>query len=149
MEPVFLKYRSHDHDYLIFDTLKNRSFLDSHAVRAICYYNCGLGSLGIVAGPYESSDGKMAVKFYTPEGQETLQDRMQGTVLGHDSYEKAGAAAESAGMSSDIVEEGLRAGFSYLLDAGYLSGADRGKYDARPVGKVFLSEKTASKIFSA
>ena len=170
MEPVLLKYRSNDHDYLVFDTLKNDTFLDPHAVRAICSYNCGLGSMGIVAGPFEGSDGKMTVKFYTPEGQETQQNREPETFRSFHSDENAGSIAEFPGMSfdsvkaktgsakipseaeeisSEIVEEGLRAGFCYLLDAGYLSGSDRDSYEARPVGKVFLSENAVREIFSA
>jgi len=119
MEPVLLKYRNNDHDYLVYDINKNHTFLDSHAVRAICSYNCGLGSTGIVAGPYEGADGKMTMKFFTPDGSEKPANR-----------------------------EGLHTGLCYLLDAGYLSGNGRDNYEARPVGKVFLSDNLLREIFS-
>ena len=110
MDTILMKYRSLEHDYLVFDTNKNHGALSAHAVRTICSQNCGLKSSALVVGPFVSRDGKIDVKVFSPDGEEQPSDR-----------------------------EAKNAGLTYLRDAGYLTGKPDGICDARAVGKVFLS----------
>ncbi len=110
MDTILMKYRSLDNEYLIFDTNKYHAVMDERAVRMICSRNCGLGSAGIVAGPFQEN-GKMALKVYNPDGREEQSDR----------------AAISAGLH-------------YFEDAGYPIHGQSAQFDAAMVGKVFLSE---------
>ena len=111
MDTILIKYRSLDHEYLVFDTRKYKQKINAHAVRTICSQNCGLRSDGIVAGPFEGSDGRMEMKVFAPDGEERPMD-----------------------------QEAKSAGLCYLQDAGYLTDRQEPGRTARAVGKVFLSE---------
>ena len=111
MDTILMKYRSLEHDYLVFDTNKNHGALSAHAVRTICSQNCGLRSSGIVAGPFICSDGRLEMKVFAPDGEERPLD-----------------------------QEAKSAGLCYLHDAGYLRRQREEAAGAKAVGKVFLSE---------
>ena len=53
----FYKYHSLGNDYLVYDIRKNREELDQEKIVRVCSRNFGIGSDGIVAGPYEK-DGE-------------------------------------------------------------------------------------------
>lgn len=65
----FYKYHGLGNDYLVYDRNKNKDILKREDVVKICDRNFGLGSDGILAGPYEV-DGKIAVKIFNPDGSE-------------------------------------------------------------------------------
>ena len=49
----FYKYHSLGNDYLVYDIRKNREELDQEKIVRVCSRNFGIGSDGIVTGPYE------------------------------------------------------------------------------------------------
>lgn len=87
----FYKYHGLGNDYLVYDSNKNKGTLKKEDVIKICDRNFGLGSDGILAGPYEV-DGKLSVKIFNPDGSE----------------------AEKSG-------NGVRIFAKYLKDAGYVT----------------------------
>ena len=48
----FYKYHSLGNDYLVYDIRKNQEELDEEKILRVCSRNFGIGSDGIVAGPY-------------------------------------------------------------------------------------------------
>lgn len=119
MDTILMKYRSLDNEYLIFDTRKYHAVMDERAVRLICSRNCGLGSAGIVAGPF-MENGNVSLKVFNPDGREEQSDR----------------AAISAGLH-------------YLKDAGYPTQGQNAEFGAAMVGKVFLSEEFVNRYLQA
>lgn len=91
MKLTFYKYHGLGNDYLVYDRRKNDVVLDTTDIRLICDRNFGLGSDGILEGPYEK-DGKFSVKIFNPDGSE----------------------AEKSG-------NGVRIFSKYLKDAGYVT----------------------------
>lgn len=65
----FYKYHGLGNDYLVYDSNKNRDILKREDIIKICDRNFGLGSDGILAGPY-LVDGKVSVKIFNPDGSE-------------------------------------------------------------------------------
>ena len=57
----FYKYHSLGNDYLVYDIRKNQEELDQEKIIRVCSRNFGIGSDGIVAGPYEK-DGNLFVR---------------------------------------------------------------------------------------
>ena len=111
MDTILMRYRSMDHEYLVYDTNKNAVTINAHAVRTICSQNCGLRSSGIVAGPFLDNEGRLGMKVFAPDGEERPLDK-----------------------------EAKSAGLCYLKDAGYVPGQQEQMPDVKAVGKVFLSE---------
>ena len=68
----FYKYHSLGNDYLVYDIRKNQEDLDREKIIRICSRNFGIGSDGIVAGPYEK-EGEMLVRVFNPDGTEAEQ----------------------------------------------------------------------------
>ena len=68
----FYKYHSLGNDYLVYDIRKNREELDQEKIVRICSRNFGIGSDGIVAGPYEK-EGEILVRVFNPDGTEAEQ----------------------------------------------------------------------------
>ena len=68
----FYKYHSLGNDYLVYDIRKNQEELDQEKIVRVCSRNFGIGSDGIVAGPYEK-DGNMYVRVFNPDGTEAEQ----------------------------------------------------------------------------
>ena len=68
----FYKYHSLGNDYLVYDIRKNREELDQEKIVRICSRNFGIGSDGIVAGPYEK-EGEILVRVFNPDGSEAEQ----------------------------------------------------------------------------
>lgn len=65
----FYKYHGLGNDYLVYDNHKNVDILKNEDIIKICHRNFGLGSDGILVGPYDV-DGKLAVKIFNPDGSE-------------------------------------------------------------------------------
>ena len=65
----FEKYHGIGNDYLVYDCQKNTEELDADKIRKICDRNFGVGSDGILAGPY-IEDGDFAVRVFNPDGSE-------------------------------------------------------------------------------
>ena len=68
----FYKYHSLGNDYLVYDIRKNQEELDQEKIIRVCSRNFGIGSDGIVAGPYEK-DGNFFVRVFNPDGTEAEQ----------------------------------------------------------------------------
>ncbi len=68
----FYKYHSLGNDYLVYDIRTNQEELDQEKIIRVCSRNFGIGSDGIVAGPYEK-DGNLFVRVFNPDGTEAEQ----------------------------------------------------------------------------
>ncbi|HIZ64625.1 MAG TPA: diaminopimelate epimerase [Candidatus Blautia pullicola] len=68
----FCKYHSLGNDYLVYDSKKNQKELEQEEIVRICSRNFGIGSDGIVAGPYMEGES-MHVRVYNPDGTEAEQ----------------------------------------------------------------------------
>ncbi|MEF9939779.1 MAG: diaminopimelate epimerase [Clostridium sp.] len=66
------KYHCMGNDYLVFDPNKNELELTKENIKLICNRNFGIGSDGIMAGPYLDEE-KMYVKILNPDGSEVEQ----------------------------------------------------------------------------
>ena len=66
MDAVLMKYKSENGEYLVLDTASNNLQMDSHAVRAICSRNFGVGSMGVLVGNAKESAESM--KWFDPQG---------------------------------------------------------------------------------
>lgn len=66
---IFEKYHCMGNDYLVFDPNKNELALSTEAVKLVCNRNFGVGSDGILVGPYLDQE-KMYVKILNPDGSE-------------------------------------------------------------------------------
>ena len=66
---TFEKYHCMGNDYLIYDPNKNDLELTKENIKLICNRNFGIGSDGILAGPYLDQE-KMYVKILNPDGSE-------------------------------------------------------------------------------
>lgn len=91
----FYKYHGMGNDYLVIDPqkIKRKVVINTHNVRLICDRSLGIGSDGIVYGPFYK-DGVASLKIFNPDGSE----------------------AEKSG-------NGIRIFAQYLLDAKYEQGA--------------------------
>ena len=69
MEFIFEKYHGNGNDYLVFDTNKFEYELKGSQIREICDRHFGVGSDGILMGPYQREDG-IYVRIFNPDGSE-------------------------------------------------------------------------------
>jgi diaminopimelate epimerase len=88
----FSKYHALGNDYIVIDPLKTSVDLTEEAVRLLCDRHFGIGSDGILYGPFYEEDTPV-VRIYNPDGSE----------------------AEKSG-------NGVRIFARYLMDAGYEDG---------------------------
>ena len=86
----FEKYNGLGNDYLVYDCNKNKHKLTKDEIITICNRNFGVGSDGILLGPY-INNGQYMVKIFNPDGSE----------------------AEKSGNGERIFAK-------YLKDAGYI-----------------------------
>lgn len=63
------KYHGLGNDYLIYDINQNNSELTKEQIIKICNRNFGVGSDGILSGPY-IKDNRISVKIFNPDGSE-------------------------------------------------------------------------------
>ena len=111
MDPILLKYRGNDSEYLIYDSEKFHSHLQPKAVRSICARNFGLGIQGLLVGPVRK-DGGLVMQIFSPDGEE-----------------------------KQMGEDALAASKRYLVDAGYIKEDQDLAPRAFAIGKIFLSEE--------
>lgn len=125
MNTVLLKYNHLGSEYLVYDTCKNNLELDERAVRTICNQNFGLGTQGVLAGPFMAGKD-MSIKIYQPNGRETTISRNAAKIFMQ--YLK------DAGYST-------QQNFVIHTEAGDIFPEEMAEVSA--VGKMYLSEEYA------
>ncbi|MGE5549647.1 MAG: diaminopimelate epimerase [Bacteroidota bacterium] len=88
----FHKYHALGNDYLVIDPQRTRLALNEQNIKLICHRNFGLGSDGILWGPFFEGD-RISLRILNPDGSE----------------------AEKSG-------NGIRIFARYLMEAGYVTG---------------------------
>lgn len=91
----FWKYHGLGNDYLVIDPAKCDLKPTAKSVGLICDRNHGIGSDGILFGPFIADDGSISLRIFNPDGSE----------------------AEKSG-------NGLRIFARYLVEAGYMKSRD-------------------------
>ncbi len=66
----FFKYHALGNDYIVLDPSSAVSRLSPSQIRLICHRNYGIGSDGILLGPFETSECDFAVRIFNPDGGE-------------------------------------------------------------------------------
>jgi diaminopimelate epimerase len=66
----FLKYHALGNDYIILTPQDAGSELRQSQIRLICHRNFGLGSDGILLGPFDSQDCDFGLQIFNPDGSE-------------------------------------------------------------------------------
>ena len=92
----FCKYHSLGNDYLVYDSKKNQKELEQEEIVRICSRNFGIGSDGIVAGPYMEGEN-MHVRVYNPDGAEAEQGGNALRIFSH--YLKAAGYIRSESVT--------------------------------------------------
>lgn len=90
-EITLRKYHGLGNDYLIYDPNRNESILQERQIETLCRRNIGVGSDGILYGPF-FADEEISVRIFNPDGSE----------------------AEKSG-------NGIRIFSKYLRDVGYIT----------------------------
>ncbi|MDA0348218.1 MAG: diaminopimelate epimerase [Verrucomicrobia bacterium] len=70
MPTLFYKYHALGNDYLVLDSKEVPSIFSIEQIKLICHRNFGLGSDGILHGPFESDGAKFGLRIYNPDGSE-------------------------------------------------------------------------------
>jgi diaminopimelate epimerase len=66
----FSKYHALGNDYIVLDPAETGGRLPSSRIRLICHRNYGVGSDGILLGPFEDSECDFALRIFNPDGSE-------------------------------------------------------------------------------
>lgn len=66
----FHKYHGLGNDYIVLDPAEFGDMPGPERIRRICHRNCGIGSDGILFGPFENSSDAMEVGIFNPDGSE-------------------------------------------------------------------------------
>ncbi len=66
----FYKYHGLGNDYIVLDPQEVGENLDESMIRLICHRNYGVGSDGILFGPFESKECDFALRIFNPDGSE-------------------------------------------------------------------------------
>ena len=66
----FSKYHALGNDYLVFNPANLPEGLTPSQIRLICDRHYGIGSDGLLLGPFESPEGDFVLQFYNPDGGE-------------------------------------------------------------------------------
>ena len=64
----FHKYHALGNDYIVINPEEIKQSLTSEQVKRICHRNYGIGSDGILLGPFETPESEFALKIYNPDG---------------------------------------------------------------------------------
>ena len=70
MPMKFYKYHALGNDYIVLDPADVGDELTSHQIRSICHRNYGIGSDGILFGPFISPQGDFVLRIFNPDGSE-------------------------------------------------------------------------------
>lgn len=63
MPTLFYKYHALGNDYLVLDSKEVPSIFSIEQIKLICHRNFGLGSDGILHGPFESDGAKFGLRI--------------------------------------------------------------------------------------
>jgi diaminopimelate epimerase len=66
----FLKFHALGNDYIVLNPAEIGSQLTSPQIQLICHRNYGIGSDGILFGPFISSEGDFILQIFNPDGSE-------------------------------------------------------------------------------
>ncbi|MDY6933789.1 MAG: diaminopimelate epimerase [Spirochaetota bacterium] len=66
----FVKYHALGNDYIVLNPIDLDTKLDINTIKLICHRNYGIGSDGILIGPYESSECDFGLSILNPDGSE-------------------------------------------------------------------------------
>jgi len=66
----YTKYHALGNDYIVIDPTEVRDQLTEDMIRRICHRNYGVGSDGILYGPFASSACDFGLQIYNPDGSE-------------------------------------------------------------------------------
>jgi diaminopimelate epimerase len=66
----FYKYHALGNDYIVLNSAEAGESLAADSIRLICHRNYGIGSDGILLGPFENTQKKFALKIFNPDGSE-------------------------------------------------------------------------------
>jgi len=64
----FYKYHALGNDYIVMNPEEIKQSLTSGQIKRICHRNYGIGSDGILLGPFETTESDFALKIYNPDG---------------------------------------------------------------------------------
>ena len=73
MRLTLYKYHGQNKDYLVYDTIQNHKKLNESMIRMLCDRSRGLGSDGLITGPFLEDD-TIGVQVYGPDGSEKNED---------------------------------------------------------------------------
>jgi diaminopimelate epimerase len=66
----FFKYHALGNDYLVIDPKDLPAPLTVEQIKMICHRNFGIGSDGILLGPFPSDNARFALRIFNPDGSE-------------------------------------------------------------------------------
>ena len=66
----FHKYQALGNDYIVIDPAQLSAALTPEQIIRICHPHLGVGSDGILVGPYKSEDGDFGLRLFNPDGNE-------------------------------------------------------------------------------
>ena len=66
----FHKYQALGNDYIVIDPAQLNAALTPEQIIRICHPHLGVGSDGILVGPYKSEDGDFGLRLFNPDGNE-------------------------------------------------------------------------------
>ena len=66
----FFKYHALGNDYIVLNPGDVGNTLTSSRIRSICHRNYGIGSDGILFGPFISPQGDFVLRIFNPDGSE-------------------------------------------------------------------------------
>ncbi len=66
----FYKYHALGNDYILLNPAEAGDSLTTDSIRLICHRNYGVGSDGILLGPFEDPEKTIALKIFNPDGSQ-------------------------------------------------------------------------------
>jgi diaminopimelate epimerase len=66
----FYKYHGLGNDYIVIDPADQPGELSESEIQTICHRNFGIGSDGILLGPFDAESADFAVRIFNPDGSE-------------------------------------------------------------------------------
>ena len=66
----FYKYHALGNDYIVLNPAEAGESLTSDSIRLMCHRNFGIGSDGILLGPFKDLQSEFAVKIFNPDGSQ-------------------------------------------------------------------------------
>lgn len=127
MSLEFSKYHGLGNDYLVYDCNKNSTVLTEEMIRLICHRNYGLGSDGILVGPYINDYG-IEVRIYNPDGSKAEKSG-NGVRIFAKYLKDAGYIEE---QEFELITEGGRVYVRYNDETGTNMTVSMGHLDFRP-----------------